>query len=69
MAGAKFLALLALVAFVFVALVPGTVVAWGADGHHSTCLLAEVSLCAVTNNFEFLIVTFFVHVCECVALS
>lgn len=43
MAGAKFLALLALVAFVVVALVPGTVVAWGADGHHSTCLLAEVS--------------------------
>jgi len=44
MAGAKFLALLALVAFVFVALVPGTVVAWGADGHHSTCLLAESML-------------------------
>ena len=49
MAGVKLLALLALVAFVFVALVPGTVVAWGADGHHSTCLLAEVSLCALLN--------------------
>lgn len=49
MAGVKLLALLALVAFVFVALVPRTVVAWGADGHHSTCLLAEVSLCALLN--------------------
>lgn len=52
MAGTNVLEVLALAAFAFASLVPGSVVAWGADGHHSTCLLAEVSLCAILNSLS-----------------